>query len=249
MPADLVESELFGHVRGAYSGATASHAGSFEQAAGGTLFLDEIGELPLAIQPKLLRVLEERVVQPLGATAPRPLDVRIVAATNRNLVESVGRGEFRSDLFHRFNAFPVRIAPLRERPADIAALVKHVHGREQALLGVRLGAICTADLEALKRYPWPGNVRELQNVLRRAAILSGPETFMLPPDWRTSLAVSEPDAERTDDLNQWMRAHIQRTLSECDWHLEGRDGAAERLGLAPSTLRYRLKKLGLSRPA
>jgi len=248
LPGELVESELFGHVRGAFSGASAARVGSFEQAAGGTLFLDEIGELPPVIQPKLLRVLEDCKIQPVGATETRTIDVRILAATNRMLGQSSQESSFRSDLFHRVNGFPVHIPPLRERSKDIHVLVEHVLQQLEIQVGNPIGSVEPDDMVSLLEYSWPGNVRELQNVLRRAAILSKPGEIRLPRDWRVVLQPGGLELESGENLDSWMRQHIVKTMQACQWNLEGRGGAAERLGLAPSTLRYRLQKLGITRP-
>ncbi len=247
LPADLIEAELFGHVKGAFSGATAARKGSFEQADKGTLFLDEIGELPLPMQAKLLRALDEPWIQPLGASSPRRVDVRVVAATNRNLAEAASQARFRSDLYHRLNAFPVHIAPLRERRQDIGVLVTHVLRRLEQELARPVGTMGDDDLSSLERYSWPGNVRELQNVLRRAAILSSPNEFKLPDDWCTTY-FDEAFDPKSESLDSRMKAHIETILEACNWSIEGSGGAAERLGMAPSTLRYRLNKLGIERP-
>lgn len=248
MPAGLVESELFGHERGAFSGADQRKAGRFELADGGTLFLDEVGELPLEAQAKLLRVLQDGVVDRVGGTKPLKVDVRIVAATNANLPALIAQRQFRSDLFYRLNVFPITIPPLRQRPEDIPILVGHF----LRLFGNKLKRppleMEPASLQRLIRYDWPGNVRELQNVIERACIL----TRTSPVTIEEGVFGPAPSPDRPDSatrLDSVERAHLCRVLAECQWKIEGRDGAAARLGLLPSTLRSRLKKHRIQRPS
>ncbi|MDE3119288.1 MAG: sigma-54-dependent Fis family transcriptional regulator, partial [Nitrospirota bacterium] len=248
MPAGLVESELFGHERGAFSGADQRKAGRFELADGGTLFLDEVGELPLDAQAKLLRVLQDGVVDRVGGTKPLKVDVRIVAATNANLPALIAQRQFRSDLFYRLNVFPITIPPLRQRPEDIPVLVGHF----LRLFGDKLKRppleMEPTSLQRLIRYDWPGNVRELQNVIERACILT--RTSPVTIEEGVFGPASSPDRPDTATrLDSVERAHLCRVLAECQWKIEGRDGAAARLGLLPSTLRSRLKKHRIQRPA
>ena len=245
IPATLIESELFGHERGAYTGAVARQVGRFELANQSTLFLDEIGELSADMQVKLLRVLQERVIERLGSTQPVNVDVRIIAATNRDLEKAVQDGTFREDLYYRLNVFPIAIPPLRERLEDIPALAwKFVEEISQAL-GKSIESIAPESMRHLQAYAWPGNVRELRNIIERAVILAdGPRlTVPVPQDntsrpTRTSLTLRSVQIE-----------HIRATLESTNWRVRGRDGAAERLGLKPTTLETRMAKLGVFRPA
>ncbi len=264
--AGLVESELFGHVKGAFTGALERHIGRFELADGGTIFLDEIGELPLATQVKLLRVLQEREFEPVGSNRPVKVDVRVIAATNRNLQESIRTGEFRSDLFYRLNVFPIDVPPLRERRSDISQLAMFFLARFSKKLGKNIQGIPRGMLDRLENYSWPGNVRELQNIIERAAILSRSSVLELERDLFPGFA--EPDASgarttstETDPstvgtsasapptLEELERAHIAAVLNQTAGVVEGPRGAAKILGLHPNTLRHRLQKLGLKRGA
>jgi transcriptional regulator with GAF, ATPase, and Fis domain len=247
IPLDLLESELFGHEKGAFTGAIAQKIGRFELADKGTLFLDEVGDIPPALQPKLLRVLQEQEFERLGSTRTHQVDVRLVAATNRDLVEMVNRGQFRIDLYYRLNVFPVKLPPLRERPEDIFALVMHfveIFGRR---MGRQIEHIPPETMSALNAYQWPGNIRELQNLVERAVILStdGVLPNPLPTSGPQSIAVSTP----ATTLRQTERALIQRTLEEVRWVIGGPKGAAEKLGLKRTTLIHKMQKLGLSRPS
>ena len=242
LPATLIESELFGHVKGAFSGAVSARKGRFELADGGTLFLDEIGDLPLDLQPKLLRAIQEREIDPLGSEKPRRVDVRLVAATHADLRAAVAEGRFREDLFYRLSVFPIHLPPLRERPGDIASLATGFlerFARENRRAPILLPPSVLAQLEA---YAWPGNVRELHNVLERSAILSTGREFRLPPG-------ALPNAiERTDPLPTWdgqELAYLTRLLAHTHGKIAGADGAAALAGLAPSTLLSRLEKRGL----
>jgi transcriptional regulator with GAF, ATPase, and Fis domain len=251
IPASLMESELFGRERGAFTGAHAAQAGRFEMANGGTVFLDEIGELPLELQPKLLRVLQQGYVQRLGSTRAARVDVRIVAATNRNLASDVRRGLFRQDLFYRLNVFPITLPALRQRREDLPALVRYICDRVGRQMGRPIERIAPGTFEALERYDWPGNVRELENVLQQAIILSRDGVLDLSAfagEAQPDLLPPPVDAElrRLVDVE---RSHIRTVLTRTSWRIEGVGGAAEVLGLHPSTLRSRLQKLGIQRPA
>jgi DNA-binding NtrC family response regulator len=243
LPRDLVESELFGHEKGAFTGATQQRRGRFELADGGSLFLDEVGELPLEAQAKLLRVLQEGQFDRVGGTRTLRADVRVLAATNRDLRAQVEAGRFRSDLYYRLNVFPVAVPPLRDRREDIPLLVEHFAARAARRLGRKL-AMSPAFLEQAQAYDWPGNVRELQNLVERAMIMStGPtlEPVELPAGSRPAA----PSGNGT--LEAMERAHIARVLEQTQWVIEGKQGAARILGLNPSTLRGRLRKLGIRR--
>ena len=264
--AGLVESELFGHVKGAFTGALERHIGRFELADGGTIFLDEIGELPLATQVKLLRVLQEREFEPVGSNRPVKVDVRVIAATNRNLQESIRTGEFRSDLFYRLNVFPIDVPPLRERRSDISQLAMFFLARFSKKLGKNIQGIPREMLDRLESYSWPGNVRELQNIIERAAILSRSSVLELerdlfpgfaepvpPGGQNTSTETELPSrgapASAPPTLEELERAHIAAVLNQTAGVVEGPRGAAKLLGLHPNTLRHRMQKLGLKRGA
>ena len=243
LPPTLVESELFGHEKGAFTGATAAKAGRFELADGGTLLLDEIGDLPLELQPKLLRVLQDRTVRRVGGDAAREVDVRVVAATNRDLPRAVAEGRFRDDLYYRLGVFPILLPPLRDRREDIPLLAWAMIERLQARLGRRITRVPRPVMDRLVGYAWPGNVRELENVIERALILSpGP---VLQVEDVLDAAARGP-ADRLDDVE---REHILHILKRCEWRLDGAGNAAATLGLNPSTLRSRMRKLGITRPA
>jgi formate hydrogenlyase transcriptional activator len=247
IPLDLLESELFGHEKGAFTGAIAQKIGRFELADKGTLFLDEVGDIPPALQPKLLRVLQEQQFERLGSTRTHQVDVRLVAATNRDLAEMVKRGEFRSDLYYRLNVFPILLPPLRERREDIPALVSHF----VEILGRRMGReiehIPMETMSALSSYQWPGNIRELQNLIERAVILSNDGVLPNPlpaadADQRAAIstgATTLRDSERT---------LILQTLEAVRWVIGGPKGAAAKLGLARTTLIHKMQKLGITRP-
>jgi transcriptional regulator with GAF, ATPase, and Fis domain len=245
LPPSLVESELFGYEKGAFTGATSSKPGRFELADEGTLFLDEIGELPGEVQAKLLRVLQDGEFERLGAVQTRKVDVRIIAATNRDLTAAMSLGRFREDLFYRIAAFPIHMPPLRDRPEDIPLLVWDFVHRRGPELGRCIERIPEAAMTALCRYSWPGNVRELGNVIERALILSkGPELCI--DEAFAGAARVKPSGL---DLAGIERKHIVRVLERCHWKINGRGNAAEVLGLHPNTLRGRLQKLGIERPA
>jgi formate hydrogenlyase transcriptional activator len=250
LPRELVESELFGHEKGAFTGATQQRRGRFELADGGTLFLDEVGELPLEAQAKLLRVLQEQEFERVGGTRTLRADVRLIAATNRDLGRRAEAGEFRPDLYYRLNVFPVTVPALRERREDIALLVGHFLAKAARKLGKSFDGVSPAFLERATGYDWPGNVRELENVVERAAILSrgsvldSMEPFgaaAAPP--RSGAPV--PARVAVGTLEDVERAHIERVLDQTRWVIEGKQGAAALLGLNPSTLRGRLRKLGI----
>jgi formate hydrogenlyase transcriptional activator len=246
IPASLLESELFGHERGAFTGAVAQRIGRFELADGGTLFLDEVGEIPLELQPKLLRVLQEREFERLGGTRTLSVDVRVVAATNRDLREMVGTQQFRDDLYYRLNVFPIEIPPLRDRPEDIEALARHFVHQFARRMNREVDSIPNETLDALRRHSWPGNVRELENVIQRAVILSTGAHLTLAPipvEPRPPSLLKEPET-----LKGVERAYIARVLEEANWVIGGPRGAAARLGLKRTTLYSLLNKLGLSRP-
>jgi formate hydrogenlyase transcriptional activator len=247
MPSGLLESELFGHERGAFTGALAQKLGRFELAHQGTLFLDEIGDLPLELQPKLLRVLQEQEFERLGSACSRRVDVRLVAATNRALAQLVDAGHFRADLYYRLHVFPITVAPLRQRPEDIPLLGRHFVRHYARQLRKRIDTIPAEAMEALTHYHWPGNVRELQNVIERAVILSPGPTLRLALD---ELPRSRPDKESpalVRTLEEVEREHMVRVLREANWVVGGPHGAAARLGLRRTTLLYRMEKLGISR--
>jgi formate hydrogenlyase transcriptional activator len=246
MPATLIESELFGRERGAFTGAHTSQIGRFELATRGTIFLDEIGELPLEIQPKLLRVLQEGQVDRLGNPRSIDVDVRVIAATNRDLSEEVREGRFRRDLYYRLNVFPITLPSLRQHREDVPQLVRYLVDRLGRTLRRRIDTIPDEVMETLQAHDWPGNVRELENVLQRAMIVSRGGTLSLGEAWLPALE-QVPSCE-TATLIEVERRHITRVLGGARWRIEGAGGAAQVLGLRPSTLRSRMLKLGISRP-
>jgi len=247
IPLDLLESELFGHERGAFTGAIAQKIGRFELADKGTLFLDEVGDIPPALQPKLLRVLQEQEFERLGSTRTHHVDVRLVAATNRDLTEMANQGQFRSDLYYRLNVFPVLLPPLRARREDIPALVMHFVEIFGKRMGRQIEHVPDETMSALNSYQWPGNIRELQNLIERAVILSkdGVLPNPLPTTGTPSFVV--PTAETT--LKESERALILRTLEQVRWVVGGPKGAAAKLGLKRTTLIHKMQKLGISRPS
>jgi len=243
IPPPLVESELFGRERGAYTGALSRQCGRFEAASHSTLFLDEIGELPLEVQVKLLRVLQERTIERLGSTQSIRVDVRIIAATNRNLEQAVHEKTFREDLFYRLNVFPVVIPPLRDRREDIPWLFSNFVEEFCNLFGKAIDSISEDSIRQLGAYSWPGNVRELRNVLERAVILSTERELVvcLPESPAQSMALPE------QTLSAFELSHIRSVLVVTNWRVRGRGGAAERLGIKPTTLESRMARLGISR--
>jgi formate hydrogenlyase transcriptional activator len=255
MAPGLIESELFGHERGAFTGAVSRRVGRFELADGGTLFLDEIGDLPLELQAKLLRVLQEGEFERVGGSRTIPVSVRVIAASNRDLEGGVAAGRFREDLYYRLNVFPIHVPPLRERKEDIPLLARYFVARHAAGAGRRIDEIAPEAMSALVEYPWPGNVRELENVMERAVVLArGPR--LEPGEWmptarRSAAPAADPDppSGRTPSLNELQRDHILDVLNVTGWRVRGPEGAARRLGLKPTTLEARMKKLGIRRPS
>ena len=259
--AGLIESELFGHVKGAFTGALERRTGRFELADRGTLFLDEVGELPLDMQVKLLRVLQEHEFEPVGSSRTSKVDVRVIAATNRKLEEEVAAGRFRADLFYRLNVLPIRVPPLRERQTDISQLVMFFIQRHAKRIGRTVEGVSRDSMDRLTRYGWPGNVRELENVIERALVLSRGGVLDVGRDLLPSLPAEAPSrpsqvvpmplAEAvpagTGTLEDIERAHIAATLEPTGWVVEGPRGAARLLDMHPNTLRSRMKKLGLQR--
>jgi len=257
IPFDLLESELFGHERGAFTGAIAQRVGRFELAHQGTLFLDEVGDIPLALQPKLLRVLQEREFERLGSSQTHKVDVRLVAATNRDLEGMVARSEFRSDLYYRLNVFPIVLPPLRTRKEDIPALVMHFVGIFSRRMGKQIDEIPEETMLAFRAYSWPGNIRELQNLSERAVIRASDGVLPNPltvPRLQPVLGSTvpkirgepEPSAQKT--LKDSEREFIIQTLDAVGWVIGGPTGAAAKLGLNRTTLIHRMKKVGIKRP-
>jgi len=248
IPAGLLDSELFGHERGAFTGAVARRIGRFELANRGTLLLDEIGDLPLDLQPKLLRVLEEQEFERIGSTHTIRSDVRIIAATNRPLEQLVAAGEFRADLYYRLNVFPIDLPPLRERAEDIPLLVRHFVAQHARDVGRCVETISDDTMEKLVRHPWPGNVRELHHVIHRAVILSHDTTLQVPPLGAVvnTAQTPRPHVEKFTDA---VRDHILDVLRDTNGVVAGPRGAAVRLGLKRSTLLSKMEKLGINRAA
>ena len=260
IPQELFESEFFGHVKGAFTGAVRDRAGRFQAADGGTLFLDEIAEIPLALQSKLLRVIQDGQFERVGEERTRRVDVRLIAATNRDLPHEVSRHRFRQDLYYRLSVFPIHLPPLRERVEDIPELTAHFVKASSARLGVPSAAVTRQHLDALRRYSWPGNIRELQNVIERAVILSrgGPLRLdlALPPD-KPDMAPSRlaerdlpspTDFVTVHEFRQRERQNLFAALVKAGWKIYGRDGAAALLGMKPTTLISRMKALTIERP-
>ncbi|MFO7802141.1 MAG: sigma 54-interacting transcriptional regulator, partial [Desulfovermiculus sp.] len=245
LPSTLIESELFGHEKGAFSGAHYKRLGRFEVANGATLFLDEIGELPLELQPKLLRVIESGEFERLGSSKSQKVDVRVISATNRNLEEEVRKGDFREDLWYRLNVFPITMPPLRDRVDDIPLLVNFYVQRITKRLGKSIEIIPSNVMDALRQYHWPGNVRELENVLERVVInSSGPKLRLVD-----ELKRPHKDAARADKtLENVERDYIIQVLEQVQWKISGKNSAAEVLGLDRSTLRARMRKLNIRKP-
>src|SRR6202165_197570 len=245
IPFDLLESELFGHERGAFTGAIAQKIGRFEMADKGTLFLDEVGDIPPGLQPKLLRVLQEQEFERLGSTRTQQVNIRLVAATNRNLAGMVKRNEFRSDLYYRLNVFPIPLPPLRARREDIPALVEHFVEIYSRRMDRQIEHIPPETMSALTSYQWPGNIRELQNFIERSVILSSGSALHSP---LASLdAAAETESVEAITLEQAERDHIRKILEQTRWVVAGPKGAAARLGIKRSTLYFRMQKLGISR--
>jgi len=245
IPFDLLESELFGHEKGAFTGAIAQKIGRFEMADKGTLFLDEVGDIPPALQPKLLRVLQEQEFERLGSNRTHQVDVRLVAATNRDLVDMVKRNEFRSDLYYRLNVFPIPLPPLRARREDIPALVEHFVEIYARRMGKQIDQISSETMSELASYAWPGNIRELQNFIERSVILSTGNVLQAP--FASLKAAATTEAQEAVTLEEAERNHIRKTLDQTRWVVSGPNGAAARLGIKRSTLYFRMQKLGISR--
>jgi len=245
IPFDLLESELFGHEKGAFTGAIAQKIGRFEMADKGTLFLDEVGDIPPGLQPKLLRVLQEQEFERLGSTRTHQVDVRLVAATNRNLIDMVRRNEFRSDLYYRLNVFPIPLPPLRARREDIPALVEHFVEIYARRMGKQIDQISSETMSELMAYAWPGNIRELQNFIERSVILSSGNVLQAP--FASLKAAATTEAQEAVTLEEAERDHIRKTLDQTRWVVSGPNGAAARLGIKRSTLYFRMQKLGISR--
>jgi formate hydrogenlyase transcriptional activator len=242
IPLGLLECELFGHEKGAFTGAVAQKLGRFEVAHGGTLFLDEIGDIPLELQTKLLRVLQEREFQRLGSTYTRRVDVRIVTATNQDLACLIAEKQFRMDLYYRLNVFPIDLPPLRRRVEDIPILVAHFVHKYAGRMSKQISKVAKDAMDALMDYPWPGNIRELQNFIERAVILSKSDVLQIP-----ALSPSVPIRTEPVTLAEAERHHIMKVLEESKWVVGGTSGAAARLGVKRTTLIARMRKRGLSR--
>jgi PAS domain S-box-containing protein len=247
LPPGLVESELFGHEKGAFTGALTRRVGRFDLANGGTIFLDEIGEMPLEAQAKLLRVLQEHEFERLGSATTIKADVRVIAATNRDLARAVRDKTFREDLLYRLNVFPIHLPPLRERSGDIPLLVHFLVNKFAMRVGKRIEEVGGETMQRLIAYAWPGNVRELENVVERAVILSNGSILEVDSTMLPSSVATPPEGTPTGSLESIEREHILRVLQQCDWVIEGTRGAAKILDMHPNTLRSRLKKLGISR--
>jgi transcriptional regulator with GAF, ATPase, and Fis domain len=245
LPKDLIEDELFGHEKGAFTSAIQSRKGRFELADGGTIFLDEIGELPLEMQPKLLRVLQNGEFERVGGQKTIKVDVRVIAATNRDLSHEVSQNRFRQDLFYRLNVFPITIPSIRKRKEDLPVLINYFIVRKSIKYNKSLQQISKADMQRLMEYEWPGNVRELKNVIERSVIASNGTTLKL--DWFVG-KTKATEQQSTETLEHIERNHIIKVLEECHWKINGDHGAAETLNMHPNTLRSRMKKLGIKRP-
>ena len=249
IPQSLITSELFGHEKGAFTGALHQRIGRFELAEGGTIFLDEIGELPPETQVALLRVLQEREIERIGGAGPIPIEVRVIVATNRDLNAAVAAGEFRSDLFYRVNVFPIETPPLRDRKEDIPMLVKYFIDRYARKAGKQVVSVSNKTLELLQSYPWPGNIRELQNVIERSVIVCDTENFSVDESWLTAQA--SPPQSATSALTERVcaeeRAIIEEALFQARGRVSGPQGAAAKLGVPPSTLESRIKALKIDK--
>ena len=247
IPTGLLESELFGHERGAFTGAIATKVGRFELADRGTIFLDEVGEIPLELQVKLLRVLQEQEFERLGSTKTVRVNVRVIAATNRDLVQMVEDQTFRNDLFYRLKVFPINVPPLRERPDDIPLLVRHFAQKFAQRMKKRIETVPSEAMKALQNYSWPGNVRELENFVERAVILThGPDLYVSSAELKRASSHSENTGTTT--LEQADRDHILKVLHETHWVIGGASGAATKLGMKRTTLQSKMQKLGIARP-
>jgi transcriptional regulator with GAF, ATPase, and Fis domain len=247
LPANLIESELFGREKGAFTGAHTRQPGRFEVADGGTIFLDEIGELPVELQSKLLRVLQDGEFERLGSAKTVKVNVRVITSTSRDLKEEIRAGRFREDLFYRLNVFPVSIPPLRERAEDIPELVRFFVDKYSRKIGRQIDSIPKAALKVLEEYHWPGNVRELEHVIERAVITTSGPVLQLA-DRLEPIRLAETGDSSKKELAAMEREHILRVLGDTGWRIEGQKGAALILNLHPNTLRSRMKKLGIKRP-
>jgi len=247
IPETLIESELFGYEKGAFTGATASRFGKFEMANGGTLFLDEIGELPLLLQSKLLRVLQEKEVERIGSNKPVKIDVRVIAATNRIPEEEVQKGNFRSDLFYRLNVFPLTVPPLRERKEDIPLLINYFIEKLNRKTNKNINTISSADIKHLMEYDWPGNIRELENIIERSHILSSGTKLKVEMSFNY-IKNDNNNSSSITTLEENEKQYITRILKYTKWKIRGKNGAAEILNINPSTLDSKIKKLGIDRP-
>ena len=249
IPAGLLESELFGHERGAYTGAVARVIGRFERANRGTLFLDEIGDLPLELQPKILRAMQERQFERLGGAATIHTDVRVICATHRNLVEMVDKRQFRADLFYRLSVFPIELPPLRDRPDDVLLLAKYFIDRYATKAGKNIRSVERKTLEWLQAYDWPGNIRELQNVVERAVILCDGETFAIDESWLRpeQRGASRPQVPLAATLVNKEREMIETALEESHGRISGPSGAAGKLGIPRTTLEYKIRSLRIDK--
>src|SRR5918996_581259 len=250
IPSGLLESELFGHEKGAFTGAVAQKIGRFELANGGTLFLDEVGDIPLELQPKLLRVLQEQEFERLGSNRTIRVDIRLVAATNRDLAQMVTDRQFRSDLYYRLNVFPILNPPLRERRDDIPALVQYFTQKFATRMNKRITTIPIETMNALSRYHWPGNIRELENFIERAVILTRGSSLSVPlAELKSRRTASDGDARHLSTLEDAEREHIRQALQQANWLVGGPTGAAAKLGMKRTTLQSKMVKLGIERPA
>jgi transcriptional regulator with GAF, ATPase, and Fis domain len=248
LPATLIESELFGHEKGAYTGATSAKAGKFELADKGTIFLDEIGEMPLELQAKLLRVLQEGEFERLGSEQTTRVDVRVIAATNRNLEMLINNGEFREDLYYRLKVFPVICPPLRKRKEDIPKLTHYFIKKYAGEIGRKIETVPEEEIQKLINYHWPGNLREFQNLIESSVITSIDGVFRLETYIDPFGKQAGASLETSGTLEDFERSHIMRVLEACDWKVSGEKGAAQILGMNPQTLFSRMKKMGISRP-
>jgi len=247
LPATLVESELFGRERGAFTGSDRRQIGRFELADGGTIFLDEIGDMPIELQSKLLRVIQDGEFERLGSPRTIKVDVRVIAATNRNLEEQISKGSFREDLYYRLNVFPINLPPLRHRPEDIPQLVRHFVAKYNTKVGKQIVTVLKETLKTLQDYQWPGNVRELESVIERAVIVSQGTTLMVQDCFDMSYKADEPKSQDFKAIADLERNHILQVLQKTNWRINGEKGAAVILDLNPSTLRARIRKYGITR--
>jgi transcriptional regulator with GAF, ATPase, and Fis domain len=246
LPPELMETELFGHEKGSFTGAVQARKGRFELADGGTIFLDEIGEMPITLQPKLLRVLQSGEFERIGGQTTLKVDVRVISATNRDLMYDVKAGRFREDLFYRLNVYPITVPSLRKRKEDIPLLVDHFIKKYALEFNKHIENISRADLNRLIEYSWPGNIRELINLIERSIITSNSETLKI--DWGQNNHYSNlDDPPGISNIKELEKEHILRILKECNGKINGPEGAAERLGINPNTLRSRMKKLNITR--